>query len=287
MRSVLPPSVRKKHQPTWYKFTVFCARKPNQLPSSPPQATMHSHPRTHPDAPLRKCSSSPAPAHPHHSYRTSTPGPARRTQRSIQSRRRRGLREDACRPSRRRRVLVPSCPSRRSSFPARPRESADVLDGRGRRRTHHAQAHPLVRVDEVGQVLGRGGHRYPLAVSELVQSALDTQVGLPVLAIRWIPVRRASAPPRHHDRENAPAPPAIVPSKNALISITFFTVPDAAGRTKPGQLPAPSASSTSCRRRTDVAPSRSTRIDSNNDPAFEPERERRGTVVDLDAARGV
>ena len=47
----------------------------------------------------------------------------------------------------------------------------------------HAQAHALVRVDQVGQDLGRGGDRDAPLVPQLVQPALHAQVGEPVLAV--------------------------------------------------------------------------------------------------------
>lgn len=47
----------------------------------------------------------------------------------------------------------------------------------------HAKAHALVRVHEVAQDLGRGRDRDTLLVAQLVQTALDTEVRLPVLAV--------------------------------------------------------------------------------------------------------
>lgn len=49
--------------------------------------------------------------------------------------------------------------------------------------SHHAQAHALVRVDQVGQNLGRGRNRDAALVAELVQATLHAQVCEPVLAV--------------------------------------------------------------------------------------------------------
>lgn len=47
----------------------------------------------------------------------------------------------------------------------------------------HRQAHALVLVDRVAEQLGRGGHRYALAIAQLVQAALRGQHALPVRAV--------------------------------------------------------------------------------------------------------
>ncbi len=47
----------------------------------------------------------------------------------------------------------------------------------------HGQAHILVRVDHVGQDLGRAGHRNSLLVSQLVDATLLGQDTLPELTV--------------------------------------------------------------------------------------------------------
>jgi hypothetical protein len=47
----------------------------------------------------------------------------------------------------------------------------------------HREAHALVRVDEVREVLARRRDRDPFVVPQLVQPALDAEVGFPVLAV--------------------------------------------------------------------------------------------------------
>lgn len=48
---------------------------------------------------------------------------------------------------------------------------------------YHAQTHSLVRVDEVGEDLGGGGDGDTALVPELVEAALHSEVGKPILAI--------------------------------------------------------------------------------------------------------
>jgi hypothetical protein len=52
---------------------------------------------------------------------------------------------------------------------------------------YHAQTHALVRVDEVGEDLGGGSDGDAALVAQLVQTALHTEVGKPVLAVLgWV-----------------------------------------------------------------------------------------------------
>lgn len=67
--------------------------------------------------------------------------------------------------------------------------AVDIIQGRAFRgrhaRTHgpHGEAHTFVRVDEVGEDLGRRGHGDASFVPEFVESALHAQVRKPVLAV--------------------------------------------------------------------------------------------------------
>lgn len=114
----------------------------------------------------------------------------------------------------------------------------------------HRQAHALVRVHEVREDLGRGGDGDAALVSELVQAALHAQVREPVLAVLDRPLSgwpSTGAPLRSVRRKGllggceedegggcggqgegrggrTAAPPAMVPSRQLLISITFLTV---------------------------------------------------------------
>ena len=58
---------------------------------------------------------------------------------------------------------------------------------------HHAETHALIAVDEVAEIFGSGCDRYPFPIPQLVQSALDAKVCLPILTISCMqiqPVRR-------------------------------------------------------------------------------------------------
>jgi hypothetical protein len=87
---------------------------------------------------------------------------------------------------------------------------------------YHAETHSLIRVHEIGEVFACRSNRDTFPVSEFVKTALDAEICFPVLAVGY----------RHHQcrvdirqTEHIPAPPAIVPSRYGLISMTFFTVP--------------------------------------------------------------
>jgi hypothetical protein len=127
-------------------------------------------------------------------------------------------------------------------------KSAHVVEVRKGTQTHrlvvtanhgtHRETHTLVRVDEVREVLARRRHRDALMVPQLVQTALDTEVRLPVLAIGWKRERGHLARKTSSEEcRNAPAPPAIVPRRYGLISMTFFTVPEAASQRKSASRP--------------------------------------------------
>jgi hypothetical protein len=86
---------------------------------------------------------------------------------------------------------------------------------------YHAQTHALVRVHQVGQNLGCRGDRDAALVSELVQTTLHAEVCEPVLAVLYTSISHSDFNPPH---VRTAAPPAMVPSKQLLISMTFLTV---------------------------------------------------------------
>lgn len=96
-------------------------------------------------------------------------------------------------------------------------------------------------------------------------------------------------------RSNVPAPPAMVPSKNLLISITFLTVPEAAEiqrvRRRNDDEPAERRGTGGSREtegtRTNITSSGGPGINGDDDSTFESESESGGTVVDLDSTSRV
>lgn len=79
---------------------------------------------------------------------------------------------------------------------------------------------------------------------------------------------------------HAPAPPAIVPRRYGLISMTFLTVPEARWCISVWQR-------SICRSRTDVASSSSPRVHSDDNASLETEGERGGSMRNLDSAGGI
>ena len=83
--------------------------------------------------------------------------------------------------------------------------------------------------------------------------------------------------------ENVPAPPAMVPSRYGLISMTFLTVPDAMRfRTSVSTYIIINGGEY-----TNIASGRRSRIDSDNNTTFKAKCQSSRTMLDLDAARGV
>jgi len=80
--------------------------------------------------------------------------------------------------------------------------------------------------------------------------------------------------------ENTPAPPAIVPKRYGLISMTFFTVPDAGQRISMNQ-------PDSIKKTTYVASCSSTRVNSYDNSALKPESKGGSAMLNLDLAVGV
>lgn len=109
-----------------------------------------------------------------------------------------------------------------------PYNSQDLVTSRARGqldRAHHTKTHSLVTVYKVAEIFARCSDGNALPVSQFVQPALDAEVGFPILTVGYDGsenMRRPFAKYLH-----VPAPPAIVPSKYGLISMTFFTVPEA------------------------------------------------------------
>ena len=91
--------------------------------------------------------------------------------------------------------------------------------------THHTQTHALVRVDQVGQDLGRRSDRDAALVPQFVETALHAKVCKPVLAVlQHVKTQPFSQHGLVMWRLRTAAPPAMVPSKQLLISMTFLTV---------------------------------------------------------------
>jgi len=57
----------------------------------------------------------------------------------------------------------------------------------------HAQTHALVAVHQVAEILGRSCNGYPLSITQLMQAALNAEVGFPVLAIGCVTRRVCDA----------------------------------------------------------------------------------------------
>ena len=94
--------------------------------------------------------------------------------------------------------------------------------------TNHTQTHTLIRVNEVAEVFTRSRYRDSLLISKFVQSALNTKICFPVLAVSYKPPSVQKMPGKTgYWIIGLPAPPAMVPSRNLLISMTFLTVPEA------------------------------------------------------------
>lgn len=91
--------------------------------------------------------------------------------------------------------------------------------------TYHTESHSLVAVHEIAEVFACRGDGDTLLIPEFVEATLHAQVRLPVLTVGWKIIRQMFSNEDTHF--NLPAPPAIVPSRYGLISMTFFTVPEA------------------------------------------------------------
>jgi hypothetical protein len=87
---------------------------------------------------------------------------------------------------------------------------------------HHGQSLSLVGVDQVREDLGGCGNGDAALVSELVEATLHAQVCKPVLTVLFSYQNTVSY--IHVYQVLTAAPPAMVPSRQLLISITFFTV---------------------------------------------------------------
>lgn len=81
-----------------------------------------------------------------------------------------------------------------------------------------------------------------------------------------------------------PAPPAMVPRRNLLISITFLTVPEAR---KNHQVSVENHTVYSFILPTDIATGSCSRVNRDNDSSLEAESQCGSTVLDLDSARGI
>jgi hypothetical protein len=55
----------------------------------------------------------------------------------------------------------------------------------GTRKADHAETHSLVIIYEVAKVFTSSRYRYAFAVTKLVQSTMDTEICLPILAISF------------------------------------------------------------------------------------------------------
>ncbi len=89
----------------------------------------------------------------------------------------------------------------------------------------HPEAHTFVTVDKVAEKFTCSRHGDAFLVSKLVQATLHAKVCLPVLTIACITVNILTY--NKMKGLDTLAVPAKVPSKYGLISITFFTVPEA------------------------------------------------------------
>ena len=122
------------------------------------------------------------------------------------------------RPERRRSGSLhfsPSCPNRKSWFPSR--GPCPCTSRRGSRGTCSPPRPRSVR-GSATRAAGTGCRgRFPSTGSRL-------RAGISIV-VRWVFGRLRRK--RRKEREGVPAPPAMVPSRYGLISITFLTVPEA------------------------------------------------------------
>ena len=82
--------------------------------------------------------------------------------------------------------------------------------------TYHTQTHSLIAVHQVAEILAGSSNRYPLLIPQLMESALNPKVRLPILTIGYTKqrnVRSALETPEMVNEKDSPAPPAIVPSR--------------------------------------------------------------------------
>ena len=96
--------------------------------------------------------------------------------------------------------------------------------------TYHTQTHSLVAIHQVTEILAGSGNGYPLLIPQLMESALNPEIRLPILTIGYTTrsnVKSTLGRIQGGGQKDPPAPPAIVPRRYGLISMTFFTVPDA------------------------------------------------------------
>jgi len=52
--------------------------------------------------------------------------------------------------------------------------------------THHTQTHSLITIHQVTKILAGGGNRDPLLIPQLMKSALNPEIRLPILTIRYL-----------------------------------------------------------------------------------------------------
>ena len=52
--------------------------------------------------------------------------------------------------------------------------------------THHTQTHSLITIHQVAEILAGSSNRDPLLIPQLMKSALNPKIRLPVLTIRYL-----------------------------------------------------------------------------------------------------
>jgi len=81
---------------------------------------------------------------------------------------------------------------------------------------YHAQTHSFIAVYQVAQILAGSSNGNPLLVPQLMESALNPKIRLPILAIGYTTqpnVESTIETPKVVNEKDSPAPPAIVPSR--------------------------------------------------------------------------
>jgi len=87
---------------------------------------------------------------------------------------------------------------------------------RGTMITYHTQTHSLITIHQITEILAGSSDGDPLLIPQLMKSALNSKIRLPILTIRYSKqryVKPALETSRMNEKKNSPAPPAIVPSR--------------------------------------------------------------------------
>ena len=71
-----------------------------------------------------------------------------------------------------------------------------VSDARAVMTTYHTQTHTLVTIHQVTEILAGGGNRDPFFVPQLVESALNPKIRLPILTIRYTTQHNIKSTPK-------------------------------------------------------------------------------------------